>query len=43
MDDYYALFDRVTPQEVSRVARAYFQKDNRTVVRLVPPAEGGAK
>ena len=43
MNDYYALFDRVTPEEVSRVARKYFSPGNRTVVRLVPPAEGGAK
>ncbi len=43
MNDYYALFDRVTPAEVARVARKYFSPENRTVVRLVPPAEGGAQ
>ena len=43
MDAYYALFDRVTPEEVSRVAREYFSRENRTAVRLVPPAQGGAK
>jgi zinc protease len=41
INDYYALFDRVTPGEVSRVARQYFGKANRTVVALQPPAPKG--
>ncbi len=41
INEYFALFDRVTPQEVSRVARRYFGKENRTVVTLQPPAPKG--
>ena len=41
INEYYALFDRVTPQDVSRVARQYFAKTNRTVITLQPPAPKG--
>ena len=31
---YFALYDKVTPADVRRVARKYFQPANRTVVGL---------
>jgi zinc protease len=31
---YFALYDKVTPADVQRVARQYFQAKNRTVVTL---------
>jgi zinc protease len=44
LNEYYALFDRLTPQDISNVARAHFAARNRTVVTLLPPAqEGGSK
>jgi zinc protease len=43
---YYAMFPKLTPQDVSAAARKYFAPSNRTVVTLEPPpgkeAEKGA-
>jgi zinc protease len=36
-NDYYALFSRITPRDVSAAARKYFAAGNRTVVTLEPP------
>jgi zinc protease len=35
---YYALFPKLTPRDISAVARKYFGAKNRTVVLLQPPA-----
>jgi predicted Zn-dependent peptidase len=34
MNDLYSAYDRLTPADLQRVARAYFAKTNRTVVIL---------
>ncbi len=38
INDYYALYDRLTPADVSASARKHFAAENRTVVSLQPPA-----
>jgi len=37
-NDYFAIFPKLTPQDVSAAARKYFAASNRTVVVLQPPA-----
>jgi zinc protease len=41
INQYFALYDKVTPADVKRVAQKYFQPGNRTTVTLV--AAKGAK
>lgn len=40
VNQVYALYDKVTPEDVTRVAKKYFTKENRTVVNLI---EEGSK
>ncbi len=42
-NDYFALFGKLTPADVSAAARKYFAPSNRTVVVLQPPAEKSAE
>lgn len=41
-NDYYAMFPKLRPEDVSAAARKYFAASNRTVVVLQPPAAGPA-
>jgi zinc protease len=36
----FALFERVTPEDIQRVAKQYFINDKRTVVTLSAEEEG---
>jgi zinc protease len=40
INQVYALYDKVTPEDITRVAKKYFTKENRTVVNLI---EEGSK
>jgi zinc protease len=40
VNQVYALYDKVTPDDIIRVAKKYFTQENRTVVNLV---EEGSK
>ena len=42
LNAYYALFDSITPEDVSAAARKYFRPENRTVVTLAS-AQGEKK
>jgi zinc protease len=39
--DYDDHFDAVTPADIMRVAKDYFNRENRTVGRFIPKAPGG--
>jgi len=43
IDKLYALYSRLTPEDVRAAARKYLTENNRTIVTLTGPAAGGGK
>lgn len=41
LDERLAAMQKVTPEDVQRVARTYLREDKRNTVQVVPPAEDG--
>lgn len=39
-DGEFEIFANITPEDVQRVARTYFTRENRLVLRILPPREG---
>jgi zinc protease len=43
IDKLYALYSRLTPEDIRAAARKYLTENNRTIVTLTGPAGGGGK
>jgi len=43
IDKLYALYSRLTPEDIRSAARKYLTENNRTIVTLTGPAGGGGK
>jgi zinc protease len=43
IDKLYAIYSRLTPEDIRAAARKYLTENNRTIVTLTGPAAGGGK
>jgi len=43
IDKMYAIYSRLTPEDIRAAARKYLTENNRTIVTLTGPAAGGGK
>jgi len=43
IDKLYALYSRLTPEDIRAAARKYLTENNRTIITLTGPAGGGGK
>ena len=43
LNNYYSLFDKVTPQDIMNVAKKYFNDNTLTISTIGPGDEGGVK
>ena len=43
VNTFYALYDKVTPEDIMMVAKKYFTPNNRTTLTLTEQTDGGAK
>jgi zinc protease len=43
IDKLYALYSRLTPEDIRAAARKYLTENNRTIITLTGPASGGGK